>query len=80
MTCPGTVCRSAAAANIPTSGSPEHLGSAICRKRILYRRRHGKYPLTEHVNLQLNLYNLTGEKYLDQLHPSHVVPDRDAAP
>jgi catecholate siderophore receptor len=33
-----------------------------------------KYPLTEKVSLQLNLYNLTDNKYYDQLHPSHVVP------
>lgn len=33
-----------------------------------------KYPLTPRLNLQANLYNLTDEKYYDQLHPSHVVP------
>jgi catecholate siderophore receptor len=33
-----------------------------------------KYPLTEQVDLQVNLYNLTDNKFYDQLHPSHVVP------
>jgi len=33
-----------------------------------------KYPLSEQVSLQLNLYNLTDNKYYDQLHPAHVVP------
>jgi catecholate siderophore receptor len=33
-----------------------------------------KYPVTDKVALQLNLYNLTDNKYYDQLHPSHVVP------
>jgi len=33
-----------------------------------------KLPVTETVSLQLNLYNLTDNKYYDQLHPAHVVP------
>ncbi len=33
-----------------------------------------KYPLTDNVNLQLNVYNLTNKFYYDQMHPSHVVP------
>jgi catecholate siderophore receptor len=33
-----------------------------------------KMPLSDKVSLQLNLYNLTDNKYYDQLHPSHVVP------
>jgi catecholate siderophore receptor len=33
-----------------------------------------KYHLTEHVDLQANLINLTDKYYLDQLHPSHIVP------
>ena len=33
-----------------------------------------KYPVTDKVSLQLNLYNLTDNKYYDQLHPAHVVP------
>ena len=33
-----------------------------------------KYPLTEQLNLQVNLYNLTDKFYYDQIHPSHVVP------
>jgi len=33
-----------------------------------------KYPLTDQVALQVNLLNLTDEKFYDQLHPSHVVP------
>lgn len=33
-----------------------------------------KYPLTRHINLQMNMYNLTNNEYYDQIHPSHVVP------
>ncbi|PKU25628.1 TonB-dependent receptor [Telmatospirillum siberiense] len=33
-----------------------------------------KYPLTDNVSLQLNVYNITNKFYYDQLHPSHVVP------
>ncbi|MBS1850725.1 MAG: TonB-dependent siderophore receptor [Acidobacteria bacterium] len=33
-----------------------------------------RYPLGEHVDLQLNLYNLGDKYYYDQLHPGHIVP------
>src|SRR5262249_2962482 len=33
-----------------------------------------KYPVSDHVSLQLNLYNLTDNKFYDQIHPAHVVP------
>jgi catecholate siderophore receptor len=33
-----------------------------------------RYPITEEVAVQLNIYNLTDEYFLDQIHPSHVVP------
>jgi catecholate siderophore receptor len=33
-----------------------------------------KYLFNEHVQMQLNVYNLTDEYYLEQLHPWHVVP------
>ena len=33
-----------------------------------------RYPLTEHVLLQLNLNNLTNNQFYDLLHPAHVVP------
>ncbi|MGE5540631.1 MAG: TonB-dependent receptor [Gemmatimonas sp.] len=33
-----------------------------------------KYRLTETVDFQLNVYNVTDEHYFDLLHPSHVVP------
>ena len=33
-----------------------------------------RYPLTEHVSLQLNLNNLTNNQFYDLLHPAHVVP------
>ena len=57
-----------------------------CRWRRLPARSAGywivsamaKYPLSEHVDLQLNLTNLTNNRFYDQLHPSHVVPDRAA--
>jgi catecholate siderophore receptor len=31
-------------------------------------------PITEHVGLQLNLYNLANRYYIDQIHPAHLVP------
>jgi catecholate siderophore receptor len=33
-----------------------------------------KFPITEQIALQFNLYNLTGNQYYDLLHPAHVVP------
>lgn len=33
-----------------------------------------KYPVTEHIYVQLNVNNLTDVRYYDLLHPSHVVP------
>lgn len=33
-----------------------------------------KFPVTENVAFQFNLYNLTDNKYYDLLHPAHVVP------
>jgi catecholate siderophore receptor len=33
-----------------------------------------KYPLSQNVDLQLNMFNLTGNRFYDQIHPSHVVP------
>jgi catecholate siderophore receptor len=33
-----------------------------------------KLPITEKVSFQLNLTNLTDNKYYDQLHPAHIVP------
>jgi catecholate siderophore receptor len=33
-----------------------------------------KYPFNDKVSLQCNIYNITDNKYYDQLHPSHVVP------
>ncbi len=34
----------------------------------------GSYPLTSHIDLQLNLYNLTDKFYFDRLGGGHVVP------
>ncbi len=38
------------------------------------------YPLTEHVSLQANVYNLANRYYYDELHPAHIVlgPGRSA--
>lgn len=33
-----------------------------------------KYRINTHVELQLNLYNLTDNAYYDQIHPAHIVP------
>jgi catecholate siderophore receptor len=32
-----------------------------------------KYPITERVDLQLNLYNLTNKYYYDEIHPALIV-------
>ena len=39
-----------------------------------------KYPLTEHVSLQLNLNNLTDNRFYDQLHPAHSSREPAAPP
>jgi catecholate siderophore receptor len=31
-------------------------------------------PLAEHVDMQMNIYNLTDRYYIDQVHPGHLVP------
>jgi catecholate siderophore receptor len=33
-----------------------------------------KFPITENIAFQFNLYNLTDNRYYDLLHPAHVVP------
>ncbi len=33
-----------------------------------------KYPLSEHVELRANVYNLADKYYYDQIHPAHIVP------
>ena len=33
-----------------------------------------KHPINEHIDLQVNVYNLTNRYYYDQLHPGHIVP------
>ena len=33
-----------------------------------------KYPLTEHIELRANVYNLADKYYYDQIHPAHIVP------
>jgi len=32
------------------------------------------YPLTEHLSLQVNAYNLGNKYYYDLLHPAHIIP------
>ncbi|MGH9666792.1 MAG: TonB-dependent receptor, partial [Bryobacteraceae bacterium] len=32
-----------------------------------------KHPLIEHIDLQVNVYNLANRYYYDQLHPGHIV-------
>lgn len=32
-----------------------------------------RYPLTEHIDFQVNVYNLTNKYYHDLLHPGHVI-------
>ncbi|MGH9345360.1 MAG: TonB-dependent receptor domain-containing protein [Terriglobia bacterium] len=33
-----------------------------------------KYPLTERLSLQLNVYNLADKYYYDEIHPGHIIP------
>lgn len=33
-----------------------------------------RYPLSEHLDLQANIYNIANRFYYDQLHPGHIVP------
>jgi len=33
-----------------------------------------KYPINEHIDLRLNVYNLADKYYIDQVHPAHIVP------
>ena len=33
-----------------------------------------KCPLTEHIELRANVYNLADRYYYDQIHPAHIVP------
>jgi catecholate siderophore receptor len=33
-----------------------------------------RYPVAQHLDLQLNAFNLTNRYYYDQLHPGHIVP------
>jgi catecholate siderophore receptor len=32
------------------------------------------HPITEHVSIQANIYNIAGRYYYDQVHPAHIVP------
>jgi catecholate siderophore receptor len=32
------------------------------------------HPINEHVNFQVNFYNLANRFYIDELHPGHLVP------
>ena len=32
------------------------------------------HPLGEHMNLQVNFYNLANRYYFDQPHPGHIIP------
>jgi len=32
------------------------------------------HPISEHVSIQANIYNITDRYYYDQLHPAHIVP------
>jgi catecholate siderophore receptor len=60
------------AASVPTSVG----GVAFLREVPAYviASAMAKYPLSDNVDLQLNLSNLTNAAYYDQIHPSHVVP------
>jgi catecholate siderophore receptor len=32
-----------------------------------------RYPLSEHIDFQVNVYNLANQYYYDELHPGHIV-------
>jgi catecholate siderophore receptor len=39
-----------------------------------------RYPITEHIDFQANVYNLANKYFYDELHPGHIVlgPGRSA--
>ena len=57
------------------SSSPNSTSGQIERAAGYYTlQAMAKYPISPGVELQVNGYNLTDQKYYDLLHPSHVVP------
>jgi catecholate siderophore receptor len=36
-------------------------------------------PVTKHIELQANVYNLLNRFYIDQPHPSHLIPGAGAS-
>jgi catecholate siderophore receptor len=36
-------------------------------------------PVTDHIELQANIYNLLNRFYIDQPHPSHLIPGAGAS-
>ena len=57
------------------SSSPNGTSGQIERAPGYYTlQAMAKYPISPGVELQVNGYNLTNQRYYDLLHPSHVVP------
>ena len=34
----------------------------------------GSFLFTDHLSLQVNVFNLSNNAYIDQIHPAHVIP------
>jgi catecholate siderophore receptor len=34
----------------------------------------GRYALSDHLSLQVNIFNLANRNYIDEIHPAHIVP------
>jgi catecholate siderophore receptor len=64
----GLSSRLASSSPDTTTGAYKVAGGYITAQAMV------KVPLREGLDLQLNGYNLTNQKYYDLLHPSHVVP------
>jgi catecholate siderophore receptor len=58
------------------SATPTTVGGVNFLKRIpgyVTYSAMGKYSLTEHVDLQVNIYNLLDKYYYDEPHPNHII-------
>jgi catecholate siderophore receptor len=52
----------------PTTGLIKQVPSYVILNAM------GRYTLTDHLSLQANIFNLANNKYIDQIHPAHLVP------
>ncbi|HWC58461.1 MAG TPA: TonB-dependent siderophore receptor, partial [Verrucomicrobiae bacterium] len=60
--------RTANTATLGATTIPERVGGYWTLNAMV------KYKLSHRISMQANVYNLTDNYYLDQLHPAHVIP------